>query len=111
MSSWKRRCIPWLGILIIVAATTEVFAQAGARSKVITWNAPASGENYVGILGEIATPGVYHLDPQSLSLQSVIRRAGGLTDEASGTIRIVRQDRVVESVYFTPQSSNTLLSG
>jgi hypothetical protein len=83
----------------------------GSNSKVITWKPANSGEIYVGILGEIARPGVYRLDAPSLTLQSVIRRSGGLTDEASGTIRVIRQDRIVESAFFSPQSNSPLLAG
>ena len=110
MSGWASRSIHWLGIAILAFMATNACAQ-GNRAKVITWNSPETSEIYVGILGEIAKPGVYRLDSRSLSLQNVIHRAGGLTDEASGTIRIVRQDRIVESLYFSPNSSNPLLAG
>src|SRR4051812_26267210 len=90
----------WLGILLALIAA-DAYAQAtGANAKVITWQpATTNSEVFAGILGEIAKPGVYRLEPNALSLQNVIRRAGGLTEEASGTIRIVRQDRVVESFF------------
>ena len=112
MFGWSTCWIRWLGIVLVAAIAADARAQApGSNSKVITWQSPTSGDNYVGIMGEIAKPGVYRLDVQSLTLQSVIRRAGGLLDEASGTIRIVRQDRIVESVFFTPNSNGPLLAG
>lgn len=110
MSVWTTRYFQCLGMAVLTFMATDVLAQS-PRAKVITWNAGTSGDIFVGILGEIAKPGVYRLDGQSLTLQTVIRRAGGLTDEASGTIRVVRQDRIVESVYFTQQSNNPLLPG
>lgn len=102
----------WLGILLALIAADAHAQPTGANSKVITWQpATSNSEVYAGILGEIAKPGVYRLEANGLSLQNVIRRAGGLTDEASGTIRIVRQDRIVESFFFNPQANITLLAG
>lgn len=98
-----------LGMIAGMALSSSPILAQAPVSKVITWQPPAAGTVHVGILGEIARPGVYVVDSQGLSLQSVIRRAGGLTDGASGTIRIVRQDRVVESVYFTSQTTNSPL--
>ncbi len=112
MFGWSTRCIRWLGIVLVAAIAADARAQGpGSNAKVITWTPPASSEIYVGIMGEIAKPGVYRLDVQSLTLQSVIRRAGGLLEEASGTIRIVRQDRISESVFFTPNFNGPLLAG
>lgn len=102
----------WLGILLALIAADAHAQATGSNSKVITWQpATAADEVYAGILGEIAKPGVYRLEANGLSLQNVIRRAGGLTDEASGTIRIVRQDRIVESFFFNPQANIALLAG
>ncbi|HEY4260951.1 MAG TPA: SLBB domain-containing protein [Schlesneria sp.] len=102
----------WLGILLALIAADAHAQATGSNAKVISWQpATAAGEVYAGILGEIAKPGVYRLEANGLSLQNVIRRAGGLTDEASGTIRIVRQDRIVESFFFNPQANIALLAG
>jgi hypothetical protein len=102
----------WLGILLALIAADAHAQATGSNAKVITWQpVTAAGEVYAGILGEIAKPGVYRLEANGLSLQNVIRRAGGLTDEASGTIRIVRQDRIVESFFFNPQANIALLAG
>ena len=108
-----RSSIRWLGIVLVAICAADAAAQVpGSNVKVITLQSTtAPGELYVGILGEIAKPGVYRLDSQSLTLQSVIRRAGGLTDDGTGTIRIVRQDRVVENVFFSPQTNTPLMAG
>ncbi|MDB5342329.1 MAG: hypothetical protein JWP89_706 [Schlesneria sp.] len=102
----------WLGILLALIAADAHAQATGSNAKVITWQpATPNSEVYAGILGEIAKPGVYRLEATGLSLQNVIRRAGGLTEEASGTIRIVRQDRIVESFFFNPQANIALLAG
>ena len=101
-----------LGIVLAIMAA-DVHAQGtGSNAKVITWGpVNSSSEIYVGILGEISKPGVYRLDPASLNLPAIVRRSGGLTDDASGSIRVVRQDRIVESLYYSPQSHVSLLAG
>lgn len=102
--------IHWLGILLAIIATDASAQTNGANAKVITWQpASSNAEVYVGILGEVHKPGVYHLEAGNLSLQNVIRRAGGMVEEASGTIRIVRQDRVVESLFFNPHTNVSVL--
>ncbi len=112
MFRWTTRCIPWLGIVLCALIAADARAQGtGSNAKVITWNPANSGETYVGILGEIAKPGVYRVEGPFLTLKSVVRRAGGLTDEASGSIRVIRQDRIVERTFFTTQSDSPLLAG
>jgi len=103
-----RRFCHW-ALLVLAFMASEAAGQTPV-TKVITWTPPASGEIYVGILGEVGRPGVYALEPQALTVQSVVHRAGGMAESASGTIRIVRQDRVVESVYFSPHVSTPILA-
>lgn len=83
-----------------------------SNSKTIVWQSAQNSKDIpVGILGEIAKPGVYHVDAGALSVQSLVRRAGGLTDEASMSIRIVRQERVAQSLFFSPQADSRLMPG
>lgn len=106
-----RRSLALLFVVLSGGLVSGELAYGQSNAKVITWGPAASNSNYVGILGEIHKPGVYQLDPKSLNIQSVLRRAGGMTDDASGTIRVVRQDRIVESLYFSPQTNPSLLAG
>lgn len=108
MSGWIR-C---LGMVLAIMAADARAQGPGSNAKVITWGpATPSSEIYVGVLGEIAKPGVYRLDANSLNLTTLIRHAGGLTDDASGSIRVVRQDRIVENLFYSPQSNIALLAG
>ena len=102
------------GLLLSAAVLAGETAAQGPRSghKEIIWKSPAnSNDIQVGILGEIATPGVYHVDAASLSVQALVRRAGGLTEDATQSIRIVRQERVAQSVFFSPQTDSPLMPG
>ena len=83
-----------------------------SNSKTITWRAAeTTQENCVAILGEIATPGAYCLDARSLSVQTLVRRAGGVTEEASMAIRLIRHERVNQTLFLSPQSDTPLLPG
>ena len=101
--------------LLLSAAVLAGDATAQApRSnfKTITWqSAPNSQDIQVGILGEIAKPGVYRVDAGSLSVQAIVRRAGGLTEDAAPSIRIVRQERVAQCLFFSPQADSRLMPG
>lgn len=102
------------GLLLSAAVLAGETAAQGPRSghKEIIWKSPAnSNDIQVGILGEIATPGVYHVNAASLSVQALVRRAGGLTEDATQSIRIVRQERVAQSVFFSPQADSPLMPG
>ena len=83
-----------------------------SNSKTITWQSPQNSKDIqVGILGEIAAPGAYHLEAGALTVQALVRRAGGLTEDASLSIRIVRQERVAQSLFFSPQADSRLMPG
>ena len=109
MFGWIRS----LGIVVLAIMAAEVRAQGpGSNAKVITWGPVGNtGEIYVGILGEIAKPGVYRLEASALNLPSMIHRSGGLTGEASGSIRVIRQDRIVENIFYSPRTTVALLPG
>ncbi len=105
-----------LGCCLLLSAAVvagEASAQGPrSNSKTITWQSPQNSQDIqVGILGEIAAPGVYRVDAASLSVQALVRRAGGLTEEASLSIRIVRQERVVQNLFFSPQADSPLMPG
>ena len=62
-------------------------------------------ELYVAVMGEVNKPGTYHLDPSALNLHSVIRRAGGLTADATQAIHVLRQGRMHQERYSELKNS------
>ena len=69
---------------------------------------------YIAVMGAVSRPGTYHLDPSELNISSVIKRAGGLSKEATRTIHVIRQGRFNTRVYLSDDSndlSNLLLPG
>lgn len=115
----------WLSAITAAVIAGEVCLQGAASAqgprtnsrplpnpKIITWRAAeTTQENCVAILGEIATPGAYCLEARSLSLQTLVRRAGGVTEEASMAIRLIRHERVNQTLFLSPQSDTPLLPG
>lgn len=120
-----RRSGRWLSAITAAVIAGDVCLQGAAsaqgprsnsrplsNSKTITWRAAeTTQENCVAILGEIATPGAYCLEARSLSVQSLVRRAGGVTEEASMAIRLIRHERVNQTLFLSPQSDTPLMPG
>lgn len=63
------------------------------------------------VMGEVPAPGVYEWPEPNPLLIDVIRRAGSLTDAASGNIRIVRNGRGGQRAFYSPQLDFRLLPG
>ncbi|MBC8116854.1 MAG: SLBB domain-containing protein, partial [Candidatus Saccharimonas sp.] len=105
-----------IGCCLMLSAAVlagEAIAQAPRSGpKEIIWQSVQNSKDIqIGILGEIGKPGVYRVDAESLSVQAIVRRAGGLTEDASQSIRIVRQERVAQSLFFSPQADSRLMPG
>lgn len=67
--------------------------------------------NYVAIMGKVARPAVYEVPQEQLTLAALVDIAGGLAPEASGNLRIVRQGRGGQQVFFSPDVKFDLLAG
>lgn len=68
----------------------------------------------IGVMGQVAKPGVYEQMEKTPTLRQVLQRAGGLTTRAAGLVRIVRSGRVAQQVFLgtelnVAQSRETLL--
>ncbi|MEX1231873.1 MAG: hypothetical protein WEB58_16630 [Planctomycetaceae bacterium] len=69
---------------------------------------------YVAIVGAIARPGVYRFenrpsDHRAPTVADLIEQAGSLTGNASGTIRIIRDQRSGLQIYCSPNNPAPLL--
>ncbi len=65
---------------------------------------------YFAVMGRVARPGVYELDRRFPSIVDLIERAGGLTSDASGNIRIIRNGRAGQQTFYSPKLRMSLLS-
>ncbi|MCH7688184.1 MAG: hypothetical protein IH899_16130, partial [Planctomycetes bacterium] len=74
-----------------------------------TQNHPS--RHYYAVIGAVGVPGVYEYSSGLPTLADVIHAADGLTSEASGTFRIVREGKVSRQMFYSPDSPMRLLSG
>jgi hypothetical protein len=99
----------WLVLGAAVCAPTADAQPARPQPKVVSWQAPdATQAACYGILGEVARPGVYTAVGREVTLQEVVQQAGGLTATAAPAVRIIRQARSVQAVYFSPTGHELL---
>ncbi|WP_166824847.1 polysaccharide biosynthesis/export family protein [Thalassoroseus pseudoceratinae] len=80
-------CVPCL--VIMPTASGAEFVDASSR--------PVS---HIGVIGETARPGVYQVGHSKPTLGEVVERAGGMTRRASGSVRIVRGNRLSHMIYI-----------
>ena len=101
----------WLGLLgfgIVASAQDSQFA-AGRFHEVNRPN--AFGKYYFGIMGQVARPGVYELAYPEPQLLELIRHAGGLTQQATNQLRIIRQGHAGQRAFYEPSLTYALLPG
>ncbi len=67
--------------------------------------------SYVGIMGAVKNRGVYSSPETGIPLADLVERAGGLTDGATQMAHVIRDGRAGLRVFFTPDTSETLLPG
>ncbi len=91
-----------VGILSLIA-TSASYAQSTSAKK--------SATQYFTIMGEVVQPGVYELNSSSPFLSNLVKISGGLTKNATGHLRIVRQGRARQQTFFTPSLNLKLLPG
>ncbi len=60
---------------------------------------------YIGLMGEFVRPGVHVVTGKRPTLSELVRQANGLSEEATGNIRIFRNDRACLTSFYTPDNS------
>lgn len=65
--------------------------------------APQNALRHCSIVGAVRYPGTYAAREQSVLLRSLIEHAGGLTDHAAGTVRILQNGRQ-QQVSYSPHA-------
>lgn len=101
----------WLPMALccLVGGFSTGIAQSPSVPRVQTV-ATTSDSNYVALMGQISRPGVYEC-PLPADLTDLLKRTGGLTSEATGNLRLVRQGRSGQQMFFSPGLQFQLLPG
>lgn len=106
----------WLNLTIFAAICLQgnvVFGQVfNGLQQHAGITRSANGPHYFTIIGHIGHPNCYELPTSSPSLVSFVEFAGNLNRTAAGSIRIIRNGRMVQSVFYGDgESTERLVSG
>ena len=71
----------------------------------------AGSPNYLTIAGAVRRSGVYLTDEPRVPLDELIRAAGGLAETSTPSIRIVRNGRLVQQIFYFPSSKVEVTPG
>lgn len=63
------------------------------------------------IVGAVQRSGVYETDKQQIRVESLLEAAGGLTEESTGILRIIRDGRPRLQMMYRPGSTDTIFAG
>src|SRR5688572_26776041 len=116
-SVWRGLSV-WLGLFgfgMMASAQEPLRANSAssfAKDRVHEMSQPdATGKFYFGIMGQVARPGVYELPAPEPQLLELIRQAGGLTQQATNQLRIVRQGHAGLGAAYDPSLNYRLAPG
>ncbi|MCA9114459.1 MAG: SLBB domain-containing protein [Planctomycetaceae bacterium] len=84
----------------------------GQRSqRTQTWQEKVNSPGWVAIVGEVARPGTYETATTSSSLRDLLGRAGGVTEEASGNLQVIRRGRPGQHLFLSPNAEHPVYNG
>ena len=109
MWSWRNVKLQMLLLCAALCAPCGLFAQTSPVSPTDAVRSEPAG--YYAIIGAVVRPGVYRLPPSGVQLVQLVQLAGGLSDGASGAIRLLRNDRAGQQAFYSPNIQYELLPG
>jgi len=93
-----------LSFALAILEPSSLLGQGSLRGSI------TSAENsYFAIMGQVARPGVFEIHSTELTLTQLVQKAGGITKQASGSIRIIRDGRAGIRTFFSESNSLNLL--
>ncbi|MFG0297438.1 MAG: hypothetical protein ACF8PG_16140, partial [Maioricimonas sp. JB045] len=92
MESSVRRSLRLMlaGLLLQTVAATAGATDLYQRGQVVSPDRPATSLWSCAVVGSVTTPAAYATNRADLTAADLVERAGGLTAESSGILRIVR---------------------
>jgi hypothetical protein len=99
---WVHSCIVALLATCWIGAASIVAQEAPARKRVSLAPPPVSKQRppaaslvpqCVGVIGGVMNPGAYEIDTTSIELMELVRAAGGLSEDSTGTVRVIRRNQ------------------
>lgn len=78
----------------------------------VSWALETAQQPYVGLLGQIARPGVYEIERRgTVVLADLLEDIGGLAKDASGQFRIIRNGRPGQTTSYSGAAQFELMAG
>lgn len=77
----------------------------------VSWAMETAQQPYVGLLGQVARPGVYEIERQGTLLSDLLQSIGGLAKDASGQFRIIRNGRPGQMTSYSGATRFELMPG
>ncbi|MFM9965408.1 MAG: SLBB domain-containing protein [Planctomycetaceae bacterium] len=77
----------------------------------VSWALDSAQQPYVGLLGQVARPGVYEIAPKGARLGELIQEIGGLARDSSGQFRIIRNGRPGQMTSYAGAAQFELMAG
>jgi hypothetical protein len=84
---------------------------ANRQPPKVSWALDSATQPYVGLLGQVARPGVYEVEQQGTRLGDLIQEIGGLARDASGQFRIIRNGRPGQMTSYSGAAHFELMPG
>lgn len=111
MRGWRFLSLSAVLLGSLLLPSSHAFAQVLDRRPWQESSGPAHELLRFGVMGQIAHPGVYQFSTAAVTLNELVRQAGGLATTASGNIRIIRNGRPVLEAFYSADNTLDLLPG
>ncbi len=86
-------------------------ASANRTQSKVSWTLDSNQQPYVGLLGQVARPGVYEIENRGARLGDLLKETGGLARDASGQFRIIRNGRPGQMTSYAGAAQFELMAG
>ena len=97
-----------VAVVLLGISHSAIIALAGESKVIVSQATQADTQPYVAVIGQVGRPGVFELAGPLPQLAEFLNIAGGITPNASGSIRLIRAGR--SSQYFlSPKLSLQLI--
>lgn len=77
----------------------------------VSWAFESAQQPYVGLLGQIARPGVYEIERRGTMLADLLQDIGGLAKDASGQFRVIRNGCPGQTTSYSGAAQFELMAG
>lgn len=86
-------------------------ASSNRTQSKVSWALDTTQQPYVGLLGQVARPGVYEIENRGVRLGDLLKEIGGLARDASGQFRIIRNGRPGQMTSYAGAAQFELMAG